>query len=300
MQYSVVLTTYNCSSTIISALSSITNLLPSPDEVIIIDDASQDDTVNKIGFATLDLANVKLIVNPINKGQSYSRNLGVKESKTENIIIMDDDDCSYSNRAKIQLAALAKGVDVSYVSSLKMYPNGYAVEVCNSDFTSSPETSFKIIKHLVAGVPLADSLKLFSPSCSLAFKKSSFLKINGFREDLRRLEDIEFACRSLRNGLVLDWSSEISLERFHTVGEDKSASANFNGELALLESVRDLFGIREFFVARQMAIFRKNYFERNYLSILKSFYILPLLALIAPGKVITVVNRLKHDISQRA
>jgi glycosyltransferase involved in cell wall biosynthesis len=299
LNYTVVLTTFNSSLTVVNAVESILSLLPPPYEVIIIDDASSDDTVDKIRALILGLPEVNLIINPRNRGQSHSRNLGVKESKTEFILLMDDDDYSYSNRAKLHLDALANGADISYVSSVKVYPNGYKVEVCNSNLTSSPKMSHKIIKHLVTGAPLANSKRVFSPSCSLAFKKISFLSINGFNEELRRLEDIEFACRALRSGLVLNWSSEIALERQYSIGEDKSAQANFDGEIAVLQSVRDHLGKKDYFVAKEMALFRKQYFEREYLAILKNSYILPLLILIAPRKVITVVNRLKHDISQR-
>jgi hypothetical protein len=212
---------------------------------------------------------------------------------------MDDDDFSYPNRAEIHVKALANGADVSYVSSVKVYPNGYKIEVCNSILTSSPKLNGKIIKHLAIGTPLPSSMRVFSPSCALAFKKNSFLRINGFNDELRRLEDIEFACRALSNDLVLNWSSEIALERQHSIGEDKSAQANFVGEIAVLQSVRHYLSGKDFFVAKHMAIFRKRYFERDFFSILKSVYILPIIVIVAPTKVIAVVNRLKHDASQR-
>ena len=157
-----------------------------------------------------------------------------------------------------------------------------------------------LIKHMVTGTPLANSLRVFSPSCALAFKKSSFLKINGFDENLKRLEDIDFACRALRHDLILNWSSEIALERYHSLGNDKSAKANFDGEISVLKSVRDILGIKDYFVARQMAFFRYGYLDKNFTLLLKKSHLLPMIILIAPSKVIAVLKRLKHDFAQRA
>jgi glycosyltransferase involved in cell wall biosynthesis len=300
LKFTVILTTFNSQPTVTSALNSVLNLSPAPDEVVIIDDASQDDTVMKIKSVTLGLSHVKLIINPENRGQSYSRNLGVRESSNEYVIVMDDDDFSYTNRAKIHLKALENGADISYVSSLKLYPNGYKVVVCNSNLTSSSNLKSKIIKHLTIGAPLGSYMRVFSPSCTLAFRKSSFLRINGFNEDLRRVEDIEFACRALSNDLVLNWTSEIGLERQCTIGEDKSAQANFAGEIALLQSVRSYLSFKDYHLAKQMALLRMHYFQKDYFSILKNFYTFPIIVIFAPKKVIAVFNRLKHDASQRA
>lgn len=299
MKYSVVITTFNSSLTVQNAITSVLNLSPPPDEVVIIDDASQDDTVDLISVAIQGLGTVRLILNSENRGQSYSRNLGVKESRNKIVIMMDDDDYSHTNRAKIHLDALEGGADISYVSSLKIYPNGYQVVARNSNVASTSISYRKLVQHLVVGSPLPNSGRVFSPSCALAVKKDPFLSINGFDVNLRRLEDIDFACRALRSGLVIDWSSEIALERFHTLGEDKSARANLDGELAVLESVHDLLGIRDYLVAREMALLRRYYFERDLFSILKKGFVLPILVLIAPRKVKAIIHRLKHDVLQR-
>ena len=300
MKFTVVLTTFNSHLTAITALNSVLSFRPAPDEVIIIDDASEDDTVMKIRRTIQNFSHVKLIVNPENRGQSYSRNLGVRESRNEYVIVMDDDDFSYTYRPEIHLKALLNGADISYVSSLKLYPNGYKIEVRNSQLTSSSNLKGEIIKHLTIGTPLKSYMKVFSPSCTLAFRKSSFLRINGFNQDFRRLEDIEFACRALSNDLILNWSSEIGLERQCTLGEDKSAQANLVGEIAVLQSVRNYLSFMDYHLARQMAFLRKYYFEKDYFSILKSFYVFPLIIFFAPRKVIAVINRLRHDASQRA
>jgi glycosyltransferase involved in cell wall biosynthesis len=70
-------------------------------ELIIIDDGSTDSSL-KIISSFVD-NRIKLLINESNKGQSYSRNLGIKEASGEYIAIMDADDVAYPNRIERQL-----------------------------------------------------------------------------------------------------------------------------------------------------------------------------------------------------
>ena len=70
-------------------------------ELIIIDDGSTDNS-----FAIINSFKdhrIILLLNESNKGQSYSRNRGIKESSGEYIAIMDADDVAYPNRFQKQL-----------------------------------------------------------------------------------------------------------------------------------------------------------------------------------------------------
>jgi glycosyltransferase involved in cell wall biosynthesis len=102
---SVVIPTYNSSSTIVRALESVISQTLLPSEAIIIDDCSLDDTVQKIlawkngnpGF------NVLLIQNDKNRGPSFSRNIGIKASKSCWIAFLDSDDFWHPQKTELQL-----------------------------------------------------------------------------------------------------------------------------------------------------------------------------------------------------
>ena len=73
-------------------------------ELIIIDDGSTDRSLEIINSFEDD--RIKLFINESNRGQSYSRNRGIRESTGEYIAIMDGDDIAYNNRLEKQLKFL--------------------------------------------------------------------------------------------------------------------------------------------------------------------------------------------------
>jgi glycosyltransferase involved in cell wall biosynthesis len=299
MKYTIVITTFNSQKSISNVLDGITQLTYHPDEIILIDDSSIDETLLIVRNRENEFSNFRVIQNLNNLGQSYSRNLGVHEASHPYIIFMDDDDFSYPERSKTQLTSLFDGADFSYVSSIKSYNNGYSTIAKNDDLSSSAVMATALIKHLANHSPLKGSQQIYSPSSTLAVRRDAFLILNGFREDMRRLEDIELACRAIAFGFIVNWSSEIMVKRFNTLGSDKNAYANYVGEIAVLESVKSFLGKRDFFVAKKMATFRKDYFERNWWAIVKKSFVLLVIMSISPSKLKSVYRRLRHDRAQR-
>ena len=79
---------YNGESTIESVLKAAIKLDPAPDEIIVVNDGSTDKTakiLEKFGDQ------IKIINNESNKGLAYSRNIGVLNSKNENVASIDSD-----------------------------------------------------------------------------------------------------------------------------------------------------------------------------------------------------------------
>ena len=79
---------YNGESTIESVLKAALKLDPAPDEIIVVNDGSTDKTakiLEKFGDQ------IKIINNESNKGLAYSRNIGVLNSKNENVASIDAD-----------------------------------------------------------------------------------------------------------------------------------------------------------------------------------------------------------------
>lgn len=84
-------------------------------EFIIVDDASQDDTVEKIK-AYLD-PRLKLLVNKENLKSGYSRNRAIEHASGEYIAVCDADDINMPNRLAVQVEYLDAHPEIDVVGS---------------------------------------------------------------------------------------------------------------------------------------------------------------------------------------
>lgn len=93
MQFSVLIVTYNRADLIVRALDSITDQTRPPAEIIVVDDASTDNTAEVVsGWAARNTVPVNYIVAEKNGGEGVVRNIGMKAAKTPLIAFLDSDD----------------------------------------------------------------------------------------------------------------------------------------------------------------------------------------------------------------
>lgn len=98
---SIIMGCYNNENTIAESIQSILNQTISDFEFIIIDDCSNDRTIEIIN--SFNDKRIRLIRNEINKGLGYSLYLGVNLAKGKYIARMDADDISYPIRFQKQI-----------------------------------------------------------------------------------------------------------------------------------------------------------------------------------------------------
>jgi glycosyltransferase involved in cell wall biosynthesis len=98
---SVIMHSWNCGRFIERAIESIISQTFSDFELIIIEDASTDNTIEKIGKYLPDIR-VRLIRLNENRGKYYARNLGISEALGDFIAVMDANDIADMNRLFIQ------------------------------------------------------------------------------------------------------------------------------------------------------------------------------------------------------
>ena len=122
---SAILLNYNHGAYIDNALDAALNQTVPFDEVIIIDDASTDNSVQLINKRIEGKQNVRLIQNPHNLGITSTINKGVKEATGDFIFIISADD-KYNNR----IVEFCKPVIEQYPDIAMVAGNA---RVCNSD-----------------------------------------------------------------------------------------------------------------------------------------------------------------------
>ncbi len=87
---SVVVPTYNSEKFVCRAIDSILRQTYSPYEIIVVDDASSDNTVNVVQKRFGD--KIRLLKNQTNQGAAATRNVGIKAARGDWIAFLDSDD----------------------------------------------------------------------------------------------------------------------------------------------------------------------------------------------------------------
>lgn len=164
MKISVCLASYNGAEFIEEQLESILNQLSESDEIIIVDDCSSDNTVNKIEL--FNDSRIKIFKNDTNKGHVYSFGRAISLSNNDIIFMSDQDDIWLKDRVSLMISQFIEN-DSLLVSS-------------NTNFINSEG---EIIEYKIDGVESENSEKYFRNifdvfigkenyyGCAMAFKK---------------------------------------------------------------------------------------------------------------------------------
>tara|TARA_B100000965_G_C19602292_1_gene763504 strand:+ start:2735 stop:3424 length:690 start_codon:yes stop_codon:yes gene_type:complete len=119
---SVVMSVYNDELTIEKSIESIINQTYKELELLILDDASSDESLKIINKYKNKYKFIKVFKNEKNKGLTYSLNKLIKDSEGEYIARQDSDDESMPNRIMEQITAVEKN-NLDFCSSRALVKN---------------------------------------------------------------------------------------------------------------------------------------------------------------------------------
>lgn len=191
MKISVILPCLNAGQYIADALQSIQAQTYPAHEVVVIDNFSTDDTVQKIQESGVD---VKFLQVP-REGVSVSRNKGIEVATGDWIAFLDADDIWYPEHLERAKRLLESSSDVSYMSHLDWMTPGdrkpRKVSVAPLfEFPTSGITFTQFIENWAHRL-------YFSPS-SVVQKREVVLAAGGLDSSIEGAEDIELFLRVLR------------------------------------------------------------------------------------------------------
>jgi len=115
---SVIMPVYNRAEFIGEAIQSILSQTYKNFELIIIDDASTDNTLKVISEFTDDDDRILLLKNKKNEGVAATRNRGIEIAKGEFIAFMDSDDISLPQRFEKQVKIFCSHKEVIVCGSM--------------------------------------------------------------------------------------------------------------------------------------------------------------------------------------
>lgn len=126
---SVIIPCYRCVSTILRAVESVACQTARPAELILVEDNSQDNTLNILK----QLANkfgpdwIKIIELPLNVGTASARNIGWFKATQDYIALLDADDSWHPDKIRIQYDFMRLHTDV--------YVSGHLAKICLNNET---------------------------------------------------------------------------------------------------------------------------------------------------------------------
>ncbi|MBY8155778.1 glycosyltransferase family 2 protein [Vibrio fluvialis] len=196
MNVSVIIPTKNRKNFLRRALESVIVQLRELDEVIIVDDAS--DSPN---YDFITDSRVTIVYNNKSLGGAKARNIGVEKAKNDILMFLDDDDAWESQKIDTQLKLL-ENKDVSIVYSGK--------KVVWDDSLDKVVRNIDTVKKNVSTIDLCQCNYVGSTS-TVAIRKSDFVTVGGFDENLECFQDFDLWLRLSKFGYA------ISDQRYHVV-----------------------------------------------------------------------------------
>ena len=298
MKYSVVITSFNSETSIKKAIKSFLHQTLEPEEIIVIDDFSQDGTWVVLKKINQNNSKLRVFRNTKNYGQSYSRNLGVKYAKSSVVIFGDDDDISLPNRAALHLEQFRNKTDIDFVSSKKIYSSQYAIAAKNSKLPVTTLDIKEFARKLLLGTDYK-SLDLFVPASTCAVRKKAFIGVGGFNKDLRRLEDVDLALKFSAKGYKFSFNSKIAVYRYHSISTNKGGAIDPSFQEKLLLKYRSFLSDNELNESITAAKLRGLYFSHKYRRLIIKILSDHVVLKIVLKKFKVIINRIYHDFTIR-
>lgn len=194
---SVIIPSYNRERTIERAINSVLEQSYSKYEIIIIDDASTDNTVEII--KRIKRNEIILLVNDTNKGACYSRNAGIEAARGKYIAFLDSDD-------EWEKTFLAEQVDILKEGKYDMTCCGF-VRIRNGK-------KKQIIKQNIEENVFNELLSDNFITTGTILIKSEIIKKEKFNTDMPRYQDWELALR-LSKKYNVNYTKKALLIQYH-------------------------------------------------------------------------------------
>lgn len=186
---SVVMPVYNRESYVKQSAESILNQTLRDIELIIVNDASTDNTLNVIETIARDDRRVRVISMVSNVGIAMARNAGISAACSNIIAMLDSDDLAAPNRLQLQLREFELNPKLTLIGSFANLIDEQGKKIG----TLTKPTAYNQIKSVAffAG-PFVQS--------SIMFRKDEILSVGAYRAEYNLIDDIDLYLRLVYSG----------------------------------------------------------------------------------------------------
>ncbi|GKZ16325.1 glycosyltransferase family 2 protein [Haladaptatus sp. T7] len=257
---SVIVPTYNRADAIPRTIESVLSQTLEDLELIIVDDASQDDTEEVV--TSYDDDRIQFVQHEENQGASAARNTGIERAEGEYMAFLDSDDVWLPTKLEKQVLTLELRSDewvAAYCKAETVHPDGQnpLVKAVTQLISRRNKTEGAEGGKELIGPTLSDDLHT-SAGSTLIVESDIVREIDGFDESFSRFQDPEFLIRVLKHG-KLACVNETLLLRYETgsppadsvAKADEHFRRTFSEEVERLEQQGiDVTGAHHYILAR--------------------------------------------------
>lgn len=225
------ITAYNAARTIESAVLSAISQNWSPKEIIIVNDASTDDTGKILAQLQKIHTEIRVINLSENKGVAGARNEIIMSASGAFLAFFDDDDQSAPHRLQKQYLRIVEYEEkyagqkevLCHAARIQTYPNGsehYEPTAGTNEGAIAPHGE-SMAKRILYGKPLTDGFGSMA-TCAQMARLKTYQSLDGFDENFRRCEDTDFNVRFAINGGHFVGIAEPLVKQIMTPGTEKT------------------------------------------------------------------------------
>lgn len=186
---SVIIPTYNRAQTIKKAIQSAQNQSYPVGEIIVVDDASSDETGQIVQSINDD--RIRYFFLKKNKGAAGARNIGVSQAQYNTIAFLDSDDAWHPDKLEKQMTYLIshKECRLIYSAYVRHYPS---FDMVVPDIDTDRKLEGNILTELLVENTVSTQTILMT--------RELFVEVGGFDDSLRSLEDWDLVIRCAKLG----------------------------------------------------------------------------------------------------
>jgi glycosyltransferase involved in cell wall biosynthesis len=240
-------------------------------EVIVVDDASIDQSWNILETLAKSEPKLRIIRHEINKGYPGALNSIIAAANGEFVAIFDDDDASTPDRLSAQFGRLTNYEGTTGAELVFCYSNRNVVKLGGTEPDHmglaigrySPEPHGPAVADYLLGIRADPNYVwgLFG-SCTLMARRSALKAVGPFDEKFRRSAEWDMAIRAALMGAHFIAVDRPLITQYKTQSADKSGSVPLKYSLLLREKHRDYLKRRGLYLASR-ALAHSNFYKNQ-------------------------------------
>jgi len=238
---SVIVAAYNSEKKISKCINSLFNIGYPNYEIIVIDDGSTDRTKDVLS----EFKGRINIIESKHSGPSKCRNIAVKEAKGE-FIAFTDSDCIVDRNWIKELVKCFINDKVAGSGGIQLSPED------ETHFGKRVQKFFDLTGFLGGYIKSSRSEELkevsHNPSCNVMYRKSAFLEIGGFDEDIWPSEDVDLDFRLKKRGFIFMFNPKAIIYHYRAQS------------IKQLASMMHRYGVMQGILTKKYGFFRRIQF----------------------------------------